>query len=173
VYLNILVSSLLITLISLNIFVQSVFFIEEQHQKGATRSMDFIMLLNSSLAEDSVFITFDSEVSDFLVTNTKIRMSYHEFSKFYRGNDDVIRNYNRLKEIWNLEDSRHNRSRVLTLEFRELLKDLGANTVLVNLPTSKYQRTLVTDCKASAINFDSMRLYTCLGDSFQDELRKD
>lgn len=173
VYLNILVSSLLITLISLNIFVQSVFFIEEQHQKGATRSTDLIMLLNSSLAEDSVFITFDSEVSDFLVTNTKIRMSYHEFSKFYRGNDDVIRNYNRLKEIWNLEDSRHNRSRVLTLEFRELLKDMGANTVLVNLPTSKYQRTLVTDCKASAINFDSIRLYTCLDDSFQDELRKD
>jgi hypothetical protein len=100
-------------------------------------------------------------------------MSYHEFSKFYRGNDDVIRNYNRLKEIWNLEDSHHIRSRVLTLEFRELLKDIGANTVLVNLPTSKYQRTLVTDCKASSINFDSMRLYTCLDDLFQDELRKD
>jgi len=172
VYLNILGSSLLITLISLNIFVQSVFFIQEQ-QKGATRSTDFVMLLNSSLAEDSVLITFDSEVSDFLVTNTKIRMSYHEFSKFYRGNDDVIRNYNRLQEIWNLKDSHHNRSRVLTLEFRELLKDIGANTVLVNLPTSKYQRTLVTDCKANSINFDSMRLYTCLDDSFQDELRKD
>jgi hypothetical protein len=102
---------------------------------------DFVTLLNSNFAEDSVFITFDSEVSDFLVTNTKLKMSYHEFSKFYRGNDDVIRNYNRINEIWNLGDSRNNINGILTLEFTELLKDMGANAVLVKtIKFTKYTK---------------------------------
>ena len=163
-HVNKLVMLSFITIFSFSLIVQSVFFFQEQRAKEQTRAKDFVTLLNSDYSDRAVFITFDSKVSDFLVTNTEAKLAYHEYSKFYRGNDDVIRGYERIKEIWSFSDLPAHRSGTLIIEFQKLLGDLEANTILVDSPISKYQEDLVANCRANRINLNGMQLYSCLKD---------
>ena len=161
-HVNKLVMLSFITIFSFSLIVQSVFFSQEQRAKEQTRAKDFVALLNYDYNNRSVFLTFDSEVSDFLVTNTRSKLGYHDFSKFYRGSDDVIRNYERIEEIWNLGDLPKYREQTTIGEFHKLMANLEANAIIVVLPISKYQENLIANCKVDEFSLKSMQVYSCL-----------